>query len=120
METTRDLIAVITAVGALIGSLSAGAVQWGLQAAAKRKALAEAAGAEVGVSATLFAEWKKIVEELREEVRRLTAARAEAESRLEAAEGRERELEKHLRQARQDISDLKNVVRQLRAKPAPG
>jgi hypothetical protein len=111
-----ELVAAIGTLSALIGSLSAGAVQWGLRAAAKRKAMAEAAGAEVGVSATLFGEWQKIVENLREEVRRLTAGRAEDEIRLKAAEGRERELENELRQARADILELKATVRALKAR----
>jgi DNA repair exonuclease SbcCD ATPase subunit len=134
MPEPGELIAVITATSALIGSLSAGAVQWGLRAAARRKAMAEAAGVEAGVSSSLFAEWRKIVEELRTEVSRLVAdrldmerqlkeervARAELGRRLEEGEARERLLEDQLRQARRDIETLKATVRTLKNKPQPG
>ncbi len=121
MPEAGELLAVITALSALIGSVSTGLVHWGLRAAARRKAMAEAAGVEAGVSSTLFAEWKKIVEELREEVKRLTAARLDLEHRLEEGETRERDLEAQLRQARRDIETLKATVRALKQRsPQPG
>lgn len=109
MPEPGEIAGIIGALAALLGS-GAWLTQIGLRATNRRKAEAEAAGAEAGVSSTLFAEWQKIVQDIRSDVQRLRTERDELLERLAASEAREEELSVKLRKALRDIEDLERKL----------
>lgn len=109
MPAPGEIAGIIGALAALLGS-GAWLTQLGLRAANRRKADAEAASAEAGVSSTLFAEWQKIVQDIRSDVERLRTERDELLKRLAASEERGEELERQLREAHRKIEELERKL----------
>lgn len=118
MPSPGEIAQIIAALAALVGS-GAWLTNVGLRAANRRKAMAEAAGAEAGVSSTLFAEWQKIVQDIRSDVQRLRDERDALLVRLAASEVREEELETQLKLALRDIEDLKAELKRRRPRAPP-